>query len=75
MARNFLKFGSNGLKRVRSVMKLDTKCLKPGSGLTLAEMSRVRNVLYYDVDSGETDSVTQSMTTRSTVTKSNMAAT
>ena len=26
---------------------------QPGSGLTLAEMSRVRNVLYYGVDFGE----------------------
>ena len=30
-------------KRVRSVLKLDTKRLKTGSGLTLAEMSRFRN--------------------------------
>ena len=47
LARMFLNFGSNGLKWVRSVLKLDTKGLKPGSWLTLAEMSRVRHVLYY----------------------------
>ena len=54
LARNFLNFGSNGLKRVRSVLKLDSKGLKAGSGLTLTDMSRVRNGLYYGVDFGKT---------------------
>ena len=34
LARNFLKFSSNRLKQVGSVLKLDTKYLKTRSGLT-----------------------------------------
>ena len=59
---------------IRLVLKLDTKCLTTGSELTLAEMSRVQNILYYGADRNVL-LVKQNRTTKPVVTKSNMAVT
>ena len=72
LARNFLKVGSNGLKRVRSVLKLDTKCLKSDFGRNV--LSPKCPLLWYGFRRNVL-LVTQSTITRPVITKSNRAET